>query len=62
MDLNARSGHTPPDSGDITSPTVRIVRGELARLWLEEVPKVVARNEEERRQIRIRLGLLTEHA
>lgn len=52
-DINPRTA----DSDSPTSPRIRLVQGEFARIWLAEVPKVVARHEEERRTLRQCLGL-----
>lgn len=43
-----RSAEEP---GPVLSPA------EFARLWLAEVPKVVARHQEERQRVRLSLGL-----
>lgn len=49
-------GHAPPDGRQdehcpVLPPT------EFARIWLVEVPKVVARHQEERLHVRRELGL-----
>lgn len=38
-------------------PAPAIPPAEFARLWLQEVPKIVARHQEERQQVRRNLGL-----
>jgi len=40
-------------------PPPALSPSEFARLWLAEVPKVVARHQEERFQVRQRLGLIS---
>jgi hypothetical protein len=58
----------PPFSGAVSntherdpdgSALRRIPDGQLANLWLSEVPKVVQRHEAERLQVRKALGLIS---
>ena len=48
---------TPNQERRLEDPAQGLSPTEFARLWLQEVPKVVARHQEERLQVRQALGL-----
>ncbi len=55
---NPLTPHTPALDRKAEEPAQALPPSEFARLWLMEVPKVVARHQEERLRVRRELGFI----